>query len=293
MLKIKSNILNIKDPDTGRYGPISHITGESAYEIAKRNGYKGTEADWRKETSGTVEYVDTAGISNRANAFVDESIGSDSQPIYFGPKGNPVPIKFNLGNGCELNATDDINVDERCVVTTVGLSKAFHDLYSKGVVPTVNGSLVYNGTVQTPTFLNFDKRVTSVKGTTSATNAGAYTAIFTPKAPYSWVDGTNVPVDVKWYIEKATFVLSASINSVTLTKNQNKSTITLSKNGDGSLEIINSDPSIASVSIIEGNVVVEGNGTNNGSTMVKITVKEGTNYKESNTVNLSVKTNYE
>ena len=292
MLKVKSNILNIKDSTTGRYEPLPGTTGESAYEIAKRNGYKGTEADWKKETSGTVEYVDTAGIANRANAFVDTSVGSEVQPIYFGPKGDPVKIKYTLGNGCSLNATDDMNGDERAIITTVGLNKAFHDLYSKGVVPTVNGSLVYNGTVQTPTFLNFDKRVVSIKGTTSATNAGSYTAIFTPKTPYSWVDGTNTPVDVRWYIEKATFVFGTSVNAATLTDSNNSITISLSKSGDGSLEILNSDPTIATASIVDGKLVVEGNGSINGSTMLRVTVKEGTNYKESNTVNIAIRTNY-
>ena len=45
-MEIKTNKILIRDPDTKKYEPFLAIQGESAYEIAKRYGYKGTEEEW-------------------------------------------------------------------------------------------------------------------------------------------------------------------------------------------------------------------------------------------------------
>lgn len=45
-MEIKTNKILIRDPDTKKYEPFLAIQGESAYEIAKRHGYEGTEEEW-------------------------------------------------------------------------------------------------------------------------------------------------------------------------------------------------------------------------------------------------------
>ena len=45
-MEIKTNKILIRDPDTKKYEPFLAIHGESAYEIAKRYGYEGTEEEW-------------------------------------------------------------------------------------------------------------------------------------------------------------------------------------------------------------------------------------------------------
>lgn len=56
------------------------------------------------------------------------------------------------------------------------------------VLPTQSGTLTYNGTVQQPTFSNYDPNKLTIGGDVSAENAGTYTATFTPTDNYDWGD---------------------------------------------------------------------------------------------------------
>jgi len=52
MLAIRKETLKVVNPDTGKYEGIAAISGdkgESSYEVAKRNGYTGTEAEFLEE----------------------------------------------------------------------------------------------------------------------------------------------------------------------------------------------------------------------------------------------------
>lgn len=71
-------------------------------------------------------------------------------------------------------------------------------------VPSQSGALVYNGTAQSPTWNNYDSTKMDMGGTTSATEAGTYTATFTPKANYKWADGTTTAKNVTWSISSVT-----------------------------------------------------------------------------------------
>lgn len=51
-------------------------------------------------------------------------------------------------------------------------------------VPTVSGSLTYNGQAQSPTLTGYDADKMVLSGDTSGTNAGSYTAVVTPTAQY-------------------------------------------------------------------------------------------------------------
>ena len=46
MINVKNNILNIKNPNTGQYESVPAIVGSSAYQIAVKNGFHGTEKEW-------------------------------------------------------------------------------------------------------------------------------------------------------------------------------------------------------------------------------------------------------
>ena len=49
-------------------------------------------------------------------------------------------------------------------------------------VPTVSGSLTYNGQAQSPTLTGYDADKMVLSGDTSGTNAGSYTAVVTPES---------------------------------------------------------------------------------------------------------------
>ena len=58
-------------------------------------------------------------------------------------------------------------------------------------VPAQTGSVTYNGSAQSPSWSNYNSSQLTIGGTSSATNAGSYSAIFTPTSNYKWSDGTT------------------------------------------------------------------------------------------------------
>ena len=54
-------------------------------------------------------------------------------------------------------------------------------------------------------------------GVTTGTNAGTYTATFTPKGKYKWADGTQTAKEVTWTISAATMTIPTQSNSLTYT----------------------------------------------------------------------------
>lgn len=88
-------------------------------------------------------------------------------------------------------------------------------------VPFQNGVLTYNGTVQSPLWNNYDSSNMTLGGVTSGTNAGTYTATFTPKDEYVWADGTNKTINVSWTIGRQAITNTPS-QSDTLTYTGNE-----------------------------------------------------------------------
>jgi len=82
-------------------------------------------------------------------------------------------------------------------------------------VPSQSGTLTYTGSAQTPTWASYDSEKLTLGGTTSGTNAGSYTATFTPKDGYQWSDGTSTAKSVTWQIGRAS--VSVPSQSGTLT----------------------------------------------------------------------------
>ena len=84
-------------------------------------------------------------------------------------------------------------------------------------VPTQNGTLAYTGSAQSPSWNGFDTEKLTIGGTTSATDAGTYTATFTPKEGYEWADGTTAAKSVTWSINRASLAVPSQSGSLTYT----------------------------------------------------------------------------
>lgn len=69
-------------------------------------------------------------------------------------------------------------------------------------VPTQSGTLTYRGSAQSPSWSGYDSSMLSISGNTSGTNAGSYTAQFTPKYGFVWADGTSGAKPAVWTIGK-------------------------------------------------------------------------------------------
>lgn len=143
-------------------------------------------------------------------------------------------------------------------------------------VPSQSGSLTYNGGSQSPTWNNYNTAQLTIGGTTTGTNAGSYTATFTPKSNYRWSDGSTTPKSVSWSIGKAAGSLSISPTSMTLDTTTKSKTITVTRSGDGTISAVSSNTAAATVSVSGNTVTVTGKA--NGSATITISVAAGTNY---------------
>ena len=90
-------------------------------------------------------------------------------------------------------------------------------VYTINVLPSQNGTLTYNGQAQSPSWNAYNPDALTLGGVTSGTNAGTYTATFTPKGNYKWADGTQTAKEVTWTINAATMTVPTQSNSLTYT----------------------------------------------------------------------------
>ena len=143
-------------------------------------------------------------------------------------------------------------------------------------VPEQSGSLTYTGSAQSPTWTGYDSAKLTIGGNTNGTNAGSYTASFTPTRNYKWSDGTTTAKTAGWSIGKAAGSLALDKTSMTLNASAKFSTITVTRAGDGAISARSSAPGVATVSVSENTVLVTA--VKDGSATVTIEVAEGTNH---------------
>jgi hypothetical protein len=300
MVEVIDGKLNIRNPNTGLYESLPLVTGESAYETAVRNGFVGSESKWLETSGINSGYAERAAVANYTKGLnLDKGLSSSNKPIYFNEEGRPLPIKYNLGNSCALTATDDPDDIERKLITNVALQAAIQKIidekssvYTKAIVPSPNGDLTYNGTEQSPEWLNFDENIVKITGDVSATGAGTYTAVFTPIAPNLWVDGTGNSVEVNWTIRKATGSLTLDSTNVILDVDNLTKVVAISKLGDGIVSIANSNPDVANATIKGDTITITGDGSTMGDTMIVVSMAEGSNHKAPASKIITVSANY-
>ena len=85
------------------------------------------------------------------------------------------------------------------------------------VVPTQSGALTYTGQAQSPSWNSYNPDTMTLGGVTTGTNAGTYTATFTPKDKYKWSDGTTDAKSVTWTIGKASMAVPSQSGTLTYT----------------------------------------------------------------------------
>lgn len=143
-------------------------------------------------------------------------------------------------------------------------------------VPTVSGSLTYNGQAQSPTLTGYDADKMVLSGDTSATNAGSYTAVVTPTAQYKWADGSTEAKDIQWSIAKATPSITFDPTSVSLDTSTTSQAVAVTYTGDGTLSAQSDNSGVATASL-EGTTLTV-TGVETGNTAIQVSASEGTNY---------------
>lgn len=96
-----------------------------------------------------------------------------------------------------------VSADQAMVAADAALEAITKLANTIDAIPSQNGSLTYTGSAQTPSWNSFNPDALEIGGEISGTNAGIYTATFTPKENYTWGDGTNDARSVTWSIGRA------------------------------------------------------------------------------------------
>ena len=219
-----------------------------------------------KPTKTTYEYGDSfqsagmvvkATYSDGATANVT---GYSCSPTLLSTVGTQTITVSYTENGVTKTATTSVTVNRKTI----------------SAVPSQSGTLTYTGSSQSPTWTGYSTTQLTIGGTTSGTNAGSYTATFTPKSNYRWADGTTTAKSVSWSIGKAAGSLSISPTSMTLDTTTKSKTITVTRSGDGTISAVSSNTAAATVSVSGNTVTVTGKA--NGSATITISVAAGANY---------------
>ena len=121
MISIKRNVLNILNPNSGLFEGVLAVSGESAYQIAVRYGYEGTEEEWVQEAIGGG-IVQKANYASKAGSLnVSDTIGGPTTPVYFNSDGKPMACKIELGEAASRGvSTNSKGVENSSDLVTSG-----------------------------------------------------------------------------------------------------------------------------------------------------------------------------
>lgn len=153
-------------------------------------------------------------------------------------------------------------------------------------LPTQSGSLRYTGSTLSPSWSNYDSAKLTLGGTTSAINAGNYTATFTPKDNYKFSDGVTTAKIVYWKIAKAAGSFSLSTTQISVNNVYGEKTVTVSRAGNGAIHATPQHSNIATCSVSGATITIQPKTT--GHTTITVSVAEGTNHDATTTKNISV-----
>ena len=144
-------------------------------------------------------------------------------------------------------------------------------------IPSQSGTLIYTGNAQSPSWSNYNSNQLTLS-VTSQTNAGTYTATFTPKANYTWSDGSTTAKSVNWTIGKAAGSLSINKTSITLNTSTTSATFTVTRAGDGAITVSSSDTTVATATLSGTTVTVKSVNNKTGNVTITVKVAAGTNH---------------
>ena len=163
------------------------------------------------------------------------------------------------------------------------------------VVPTQSGSLTYKPyTLQTVAWKNYDPDQLTIGGSVKGTNAGTYTATFTPKPGYQWWDGTTETKNATWTIGRAPLVVSFSPRSspsspLVLGANNKTAVVSVQTNAESTTFFIESQQSkeyiSTNVDVDSGTITISALKSTNrlaaNSTVFYVHISAGSNYTSS------------
>ena len=158
-------------------------------------------------------------------------------------------------------------------------------------VPAQSGTLVYDGNPKTPSWNTAYDSAKMTVSVTAATNAGTYSATFTPTSNYKWSDGSTGGKTASWTIGKAANTVTNSPSSITLNTSARTATFTVNRKGNGTITATSNNTGVAKIKSINqstGVVTVESVNDTTGTAKITVKVAEGTNYKAASDTTVNV-----
>ena len=158
-------------------------------------------------------------------------------------------------------------------------------------VPAQSGTLVYDGNPKTPSWNTAYDSAKMTVSVTAATNAGTYSATFTPTSNYKWSDGSTGGKTASWTIGKAANSVTNSPSSIVLKSSAKTATFTVNRKGNGTITATSNNTGVAKIKSINqstGIVTVESVNDTTGTAKITVKVAEGTNYKAASDTTVSV-----
>ena len=253
------------------------------------------------EVTGALKYTVDLRIATKIEVTSNPTKTAYIVGDQFDPSG--MVVKASFADGSTAVITDQVDYSPKTMTygtTSVVVSATVGgQAYTTSVavtvsrikvsaVPTQSGTLTYNGTSQSPTLSGYDATKMTLSGTQSATDAGSYTmqASLTDDK-YEWPDGTTMAKTVDWSIGKKAGSFTKDKTSIQITINKKSDTITITREGTGSISASSNDTQVATTSV-SGNVITV-TGVKSGNCVITINVAADTNHTApaSQTVNVS------
>ena len=192
---------------------------------------------------------------------------------------NSIERLSNVIDDTYVKKSDNISVDLSAYQTTAQADAKYLEKTALNIisaVPSQSGSITYDGTSKTPSWLNYDSSKLQISGDfQNKTNAGTYPVSFKPISPCTWADGTQDTKNATWNIGKATGSLSLSAETGSVNIDSTK-TFTVNRAGDGAITVTSSNSNVATVSVSGNTVTITGNAA--GSATITVKVAAGTNH---------------
>ena len=145
-------------------------------------------------------------------------------------------------------------------------------------------SFVYDGSEKSIVFSGFDSSTMTLSGTSTATDAGSYTAIVSLQntSTHKWSDGSTESLSFTWEITKADGYISLSAETVTAPYGSAIKTFTVTSHHGGTLTATQTDAEGVAVSVSGTTVTISSFSSLDVGTMITIRVTSAatTNYKE-------------
>lgn len=177
----------------------------------------------------------------------------------------------NLASDAATAAGEAKSAAEKAQQTADSALEAISKLANTiNAIPSQNGSLTYTGSEQSPRWVGYEKTKMTLGGVTTGTNAGTYTATFTPKEGYMWGDGTKTATEVSWSIGKAPGSISLNKTYFTLSDAVRSGTVTVTRPGTGAITAESDNGSVATVSVSGNTVNVTGRTAGNATVTVRV-----------------------